>query len=65
MKGVSTNFVRDQLQTGEPFNWQDGYGVFSVSRSHVKRVIAYVENQKQHHASNKLWSEREEDGEDV
>jgi hypothetical protein len=39
--------------------------VFSVSRSHVKRVIAYVENQKQHHASNKLWPEREEDGEEV
>jgi len=65
MKGVSTTFVRDKLRTGEPFNWQDGYGVFSVSRSHVKRVITYIQNQKQHHASDKLWPEWEEAGEEV
>lgn len=34
--------------------------MFSVSRSHLKRVIAYVRNQKQHHASGNLWPEWEE-----
>ncbi len=60
VKGVSSTFVRDHLCQGELFRWQEGFGVFSLSRSHVQKVIAYVENQKQHHAHGKLWSEWEE-----
>jgi len=54
VKGVSTAFVRDQLKPVQRFGWQDGYGVFSISRSHLKRVVKYVDNQKQHHASGKI-----------
>ena len=31
------------------FEWQEGYGAFSVSASQVKKTIAYINNQKQHH----------------
>ena len=31
------------------FEWQVGYGAFSVSASNRKRVIAYIENQEKHH----------------
>jgi putative transposase len=65
VKGVSSTFVRDQLHPAEPFRWQEGYGVFSVSRSHVPRVITYINNQKRHHAENKLWSEWEETDEEA
>jgi len=65
IKGVSSTFVRDQLRTGELFRWQEGFGVFSLSRSHVERVVAYVENQKRHHARGKLWNEWEETEENV
>jgi putative transposase len=30
-------------------SWQRGYGAFSVSQSHVADVIAYIEQQEQHH----------------
>jgi putative transposase len=31
------------------FAWQQGYGAFSVSSSHVSRVIRYIDNQEAHH----------------
>ena len=31
------------------FAWQQGYGAFSVSSSHVAKVIRYVDNQETHH----------------
>jgi len=31
------------------FQWQSGYGVFSVSHSNLKRVIRYVRSQEEHH----------------
>jgi REP element-mobilizing transposase RayT len=31
------------------FAWQQGYGAFSVSSSHVSRVIRYIDQQEAHH----------------
>ena len=31
------------------FEWQEGYGAFSVSHSQLKKTIAYINNQKEHH----------------
>lgn len=31
------------------FSWQEGYGVFSYSHSHIDRVVKYVLNQEAHH----------------
>jgi putative transposase len=31
------------------FSWQAGYGAFSVGESQVETVIAYIQNQEQHH----------------
>lgn len=31
------------------FEWQEGYGAFSYSKSHVSSVISYIENQEEHH----------------
>jgi len=35
--------------TRSQFNWQEGYGAFSYSRSHLKNVLTYIENQEAHH----------------
>ena len=32
------------------FDWQDGYGIFSVSASGVNAVTRYIRNQPAHHA---------------
>ena len=31
------------------FDWQEGYGAFSVSPQHVPAVIHYIKNQREHH----------------
>ena len=31
------------------FYWQEGYGAFSVSNSHVDAVVAYIKGQEEHH----------------
>ena len=31
------------------FEWQEGYGAFSVSASQVKKTITYINGQKEHH----------------
>jgi len=60
LKGETSNLVRDTFALEELFTWQGGYAAFGISRSHVPRVVAYVQNQKQHHAASRLWPEWEE-----
>lgn len=48
LKGSSSRFISQEYKM--PFEWQEGYGVFSVSEQDVPRVIRYIENQKEHHA---------------
>lgn len=31
------------------FQWQNGYGIFSISQGHVERVKKYIQNQPNHH----------------
>lgn len=31
------------------FSWQEGYGAFSYSKSQLKAVATYIENQQSHH----------------
>src|SRR6185437_12924331 len=33
----------------QPFAWQEGYGAFSYSKSHVPEVVRYIINQEIHH----------------
>jgi putative transposase len=39
------------------FAWQEGYGAFSVSASHLPVVVKYIQNQRQHHARRSFEEE--------
>ena len=39
------------------FDWQDGYGAFSVSPQHVRQVCRYIENQEEHHRAESFSDE--------
>ena len=60
VKGGSSRFVSEKLRHGQWFMWQANYGCFSISRSHRRRLIDYIQNQKQHHAEGNLWPAAEE-----
>ncbi len=49
VKGKSSKYVNDNNLTEKRFEWQEGYGVFSYSHSHINRVYKYVLNQEEHH----------------
>lgn len=49
VKRCSTNFINEQKWVRGKFSWQNGYGGFSYSRSHLDKVINYIKNQKKHH----------------
>lgn len=49
MKRSSSRWAKTQRTTLRKFQWQSGYGAFSVSESHVEAVRKYVEKQEQHH----------------
>jgi REP element-mobilizing transposase RayT len=48
------------IMLGAFFKWQGAYGAFTIRKSEVPTVKAYIENQKQHHAENRLFPELEE-----
>ncbi|WP_373493011.1 IS200/IS605 family transposase [Aquiflexum sp.] len=49
VKKASNKFVNEKRFTKYKFKWQDGYGAFSYSHSALDKVIAYINNQKEHH----------------
>ncbi len=49
IKVESNEFIKNKKWIKGKFNWQDGYGVFSYSHSHIDRVIKYILNQEAHH----------------
>jgi len=49
IKGGSSKWIHDTMSKYRRFEWQEGYGAFSVSASQVKKTIAYINDQKQHH----------------
>jgi REP element-mobilizing transposase RayT len=49
MKNNSSKFINESGFIRSRFSWQEGYGVFSYSRSHIDRVYNYILNQEEHH----------------
>ena len=41
--------AQSESQDFQGFQWQRGYGAFSISRSHLDALIGYIDNQEEHH----------------
>lgn len=60
IKGASSHLVTHQILPGEFFKWQGAYGAFTLRKEDVPQVKAYIENQKQHHAEQRLQEDWEQ-----
>ncbi len=49
VKGDSSRWINEKKLIKGRFSWQEGYGAFSYSKSHVSSVIKYIQNQEIHH----------------
>jgi REP element-mobilizing transposase RayT len=49
IKSKTNQFINAKKWVSGKFNWQEGYGVFSYSHSHIDNVVRYILNQESHH----------------
>jgi hypothetical protein len=49
VKATSSKWINDNKLIKGKFQWQEGYGAFSYSRSQRNDVINYIINQEKHH----------------
>ncbi len=57
IKQASSRWINDERLTVGKFAWQEGYGAFSVSPTHLPKLFAYIENQEAHHRERTFRAE--------
>jgi len=57
IKNNSSNFINSSNWIKGKFSWQEGYGVFTYSHSHIDNVYNYILNQETHHAKKTFKEE--------
>jgi len=57
LKKDSSKFIKTLDSSLWQFQWQDGYGLFSVSPSHFEAVRKYILNQEEHHKKETFQEE--------
>ena len=57
VKNNTTNFINDKKLIKSKFAWQEGYGAFSYSHSHMDNVYQYILNQEEHHSKRTFKEE--------
>ena len=57
VKANSSRWINEQKFLKGKFQWQQGYGAFSYSKSHRDIVIRYIMNQEQHHKTRTFREE--------
>ena len=57
LKVESSKWIHEEFSKMRAFEWQDGYGAFTVSRSQIPQVIEYIKNQRAHHRKKTFQEE--------
>jgi len=57
LKGNSSKWIHETFRDQRLFEWQDGYGAFSVAISGVDDTMRYIQSQKEHHAARSFTDE--------
>lgn len=59
-KANTSRFINEKGWALGKFQWQEGFGAFSVSQSGLRKVREYIRNQTEHHRRQSFTSEFEE-----
>lgn len=57
IKAGSSKFINEKGWMAGKFNWQEGYGAFSYSKSSVDSVVKYILSQEEHHRNKSFKNE--------
>ena len=59
LKGAASHAVNDVLVREVTFAWQGEFGVVSFGEKNLLDVVAYIQNQRERHAAQRLWDSLE------
>jgi putative transposase len=57
VKSGSSKWLNEKQYIFSKFSWQNGFGAFSYSKSHVDNVVKYILNQPEHHKKQSFKDE--------
>lgn len=57
VKSGSSKWLNEKKNVAGKFSWQDGYGAFTYSKSHIDNVVKYILNQPEHHKKQSFKDE--------
>ncbi len=57
IKKGSSKWLKTQKPELHAFHWQAGYGAFSVAPGDLAHVVAYIDNQQEHHRTRTFEEE--------
>lgn len=57
IKGGSSKWIHDTFAEHRMFEWQEGYGAFSIGIGEVKRTVDYIKRQAEHHKKQDFKTE--------
>ena len=49
IKGNSSKWIHETFPEHQSFEWQEGYGAFSIGVSGIDDTVKYIQNQAEHH----------------
>ena len=57
IKSSSTNWINTKRFIKAKFQWQEGFGAFTVSQSGIDKMISYIKYQEKHHEKKTFLQE--------
>ncbi len=57
LKGNSSKWIHETFSRTRSFEWQEGYGAFSISVSGIDATVSYIRNQTEHHRARSFREE--------
>jgi putative transposase len=57
IKAITSKQINERSWIKGRFEWQEGYGAFSYSKSQIDEVVYYIQNQEKHHEKTSFKEE--------
>jgi|SRR5438552_14233597 len=57
LKGNSSKWIHETFPKMRSFEWQEGYGAFSIGLSGMDATVSYIKNQAEHHRTRSFREE--------
>jgi putative transposase len=57
IKANSSKWINEKGFVKGKFEWQTGFGAFTLGQSQIPKIVAYIKNQKEHHKEQSFKEE--------